>query len=147
MQSHQSKPSFAFVSASWLALLIGMLTYTIGIWNSKMTVNEKGFYFVILMYGLFSSVSLQKTVRDQLEGLFVTGIYVGLCWFSVGLNLLLLLIGLWNSELTMIERGFYGLAYVLSLYAAVAVQKNIRDIRLAELDELPFSPNKKDTIE
>lgn len=98
-----------------------------------MMLNEKGFYLTVLLYGLFSSVSLQKTVRDQLEGLFVTGIYVGLCWFSVGSALLLLLIGLWNAELALSEKGFLGISYVLSLYAAVAVQKNVRDSRLADM--------------
>ena len=135
MQPIPQKPSFAFIGASWLALLIGIITFAIGIWNASMVLNEKGFYFTILMYGLFSAVSLQKTVRDQLEGLFVTGIYIGLCWFSVGITLLLLFIGLWNAALTSSEKGFFAMSYILSLYAAVAVQKNIRDLRLAQLIE------------
>ncbi|NYE62578.1 putative membrane protein YiaA [Duganella sp. 1224] len=57
-------PSNAFVGASWLALLAGALTYMIGLWNAAMQLNEKGYYFVILMYGLFAAVSLQKSVRD-----------------------------------------------------------------------------------
>ncbi|GBF51228.1 YiaA/B two helix domain protein [Leptospira ryugenii] len=134
MSTPVSKPSVAFVGASWLSLLIGMGTFMIGIWNSEMMLSEKGFYLTILMYGLFSSVSLQKTVRDQLEGLFVTGIYFGLCWFSVILSLLLLLIGLWNAELSMSEKGFFGISFVLSMYAAVAVQKNVRDARLADME-------------
>ena len=135
MQPIPQKPSFAFIGASWLALIIGIITFAIGIWNANMLLNEKGFYFTILMYGLFSAVSLQKTVRDLLEGLFVTGIYIGLCWFSLGISLLLLLIGLWNATLSISEKGFFGISYVLSLYAAVAVQKNIRDLRLAQMLE------------
>ncbi|HNM02639.1 MAG TPA: inner membrane protein YiaA, partial [Leptospiraceae bacterium] len=119
MQSIPQKPSSAFIAISWLSLFVGMITFIIGIWSTKMMLNEKGFYLTVLLYGLFSSVSLQKTVRDQLEGLFVTGIYVGLCWFSVGASLLLLLIGLWNAELALSEKGFLGISYVLSLYAAV----------------------------
>ncbi len=132
MQPLPQKPSIAFIGASWLALLIGMITFTIGLWNAEMLLSEKGFYFTLMMYGLFSAVSLQKTVRDQLEGLFVTGIYIGLCWFSVALTLLLLVIGLWNAGVPISAKGFFGISYVLSLYAAVAVQKNIRDLRLSE---------------
>lgn len=132
MQPLPQKPSMAFIGASWLALLIGMITFIIGIWNTEILLSEKGFYFTLMMYGLFSAVSLQKTVRDQLEGLFVTGIYIGLCWFSVGLTLLLLVIGLWNAGMPTSTKGFFGISYVLSLYAAVAVQKNIRDLRLSE---------------
>ena len=40
----------------------------------------------------------------------------------------LLVIGLWNATLLLSEKGFYGLAYFLSLFGAVAVQKNVRDV-------------------
>ena len=73
------RPSSAFIGASWLALLIGILTYLAGLWNAGMALNEKGYYFTILMYGLFSAISLQKSVRDRAEGIAVTGIYFGLC--------------------------------------------------------------------
>jgi uncharacterized membrane protein YiaA len=122
------RPTAAFVGASWLALLIGAATYLIGLWNSAMPLNEQGYYFTILMYGLFAAVSLQKSVRDRLEGIPVTGIYFGLCWMSLLLSLLLLAVGLSNATLTLSEKGFYAMSFVLSLFAAVAVQKNVRDI-------------------
>ena len=34
-----------------------------------MQLNEKGYYFTLLMYGLFSAVSVQKSVRDRLDGI------------------------------------------------------------------------------
>jgi uncharacterized membrane protein YiaA len=79
------------------------------------------------MYGLFSAVSLQKSVRDRLEGLPVTGIYFNLCWLSVMLAIGLLGVGLWNAALAASEKGFYAMGFGLSLFAAVAVQKNVRD--------------------
>lgn len=127
MQTRIAPPSAAFVGVSWLALFAGMLTYLIGLWNATMPLNEKGYYFTVLLYGLFAAVSLQKSVRDRLEGVAVSGIYYGLCWLSVGISLLLLGVGLWNATLLPSEKGFYAMAYVLSLFAAVAVQKNTRD--------------------
>jgi uncharacterized membrane protein YiaA len=131
------KPTGAFVAASWVAMLVGALTYLVGLWNSAMQLNEKGYYFTLLMYGLFAAVSLQKSVRDRLEGIPVTGIYFGLCWTSLGLSLLLLVVGLWNAELTSAEKGFYAMAYLLSLFAAVAVQKNVRDLAMYKDDHAP----------
>lgn len=64
MQPTLQKPSIAFIGASWLALLIGIITFAIGIWNAGMPLNEKGFYFTILMYGLFAAVAVQKNIRD-----------------------------------------------------------------------------------
>lgn len=127
MTQSTQKPSNAFIGASWIALIAGAVSYNIGLWNADMLLNEKGYYFTVLMYGLFSSVSLQKAVRDDLEGIPVTSIYYGISWFSTILSTLLLIIGLWNADLLRSEKGFYAMSYVLALFAAVAVQKNIRD--------------------
>lgn len=121
------KPSNAFIGASWLALLTGGISYIIGLWNANMYLNEKGYYFTVLMFGLFSVISLQKAVRDDLEGIPVTSIYYGISWFCTVLSILLLVIGLWNAELEKSEKGFYGMSFTLALFAAVTVQKNIRD--------------------
>ncbi len=120
-------PSNAFVGASWAALLVGMLAYLVGLWNASMLLNEKGYYFTLLLFGLFAAVSLQKSVRDRMEGIPVTALYYGLAWLSLASALLLLAIGLWNAQLALSEKGFYAMAYGLSLFAAVAVQKNTRD--------------------
>ncbi len=131
----KQRPSNAFIGASWTGLLAGGISYCVGLWNADMALSEKGYYFTILMYGLYAAVSLQKAVRDQLEGIRVTSIYFGISWFSTILSLILLVVGLWNSSLLRSEKGFYGMAFTLSLFAAVAVQKNIRDNQLADLYE------------
>lgn len=129
----QSRPTTAFVGASWAALLAGAVAYFVGLWNAGMPLNEKGYYFAIFMYGLFAAISLQKSVRDRLEGIPVTAIYYGLCWLSLGISVLLLLIGLWNASLSASEKGFFAMSFVLSLFAVTAIQKNVRDI--SSLDE------------
>ncbi|WP_438830724.1 inner membrane protein YiaA [Hymenobacter nivis] len=104
-----------------------MGAFTMGLFNAAMPLNEKGYYFTILMYGLFSAISLQKSVRDRLEGIPVTNIYYGLSWFSTVLAIGLLVVGLWNATLALSEKGFYGTSFLLALFAAIAVQKNTRD--------------------
>jgi len=121
------QPSSAFVAASWVALGIGIIGYLIGLWNAEMALNEKGYYFTILMYGLFSVISLQKSVRDKLENIPVTAIYYSLSWFSTILTIVLLTVGLWNATLLPSEKGFYAFAFLLALFGAIAVQKNTRD--------------------
>lgn len=129
MASELHKPSAAFIGASWIALFLGVGAYCAGLWNAQMQLNEKGYYFTLILYGLFAAVSLQKSVRDKLEGIPVTGIYFGLAWVSVAVSILLLCVGLWNATLAPSEKGFYAMAFALSLFAAVAVQKNTRDSR------------------
>jgi uncharacterized membrane protein YiaA len=123
----QQKTSPAFVAASWVALGAGMVGFLAGLFRAEMLLNEKGFYFTVLMFGLFAVVSLQKTVRDRLENLPVTDLYYGICWFAVLLSIALLIVGLWNATLLPSEKGFYGFAFLLALFGAISVQKNTRD--------------------
>lgn len=129
------RPTPAFISASWSALFIGMVSYCIGLWNANMWLNEKGYYFTLLLFGLFSVVSVQKSVRDRQEGLPVTDAYYGISWFTTIASILLLVIGLWNADMELSEKGFYGMSFLLSLFAAVAVQKNTRDTKYLEHSE------------
>ena len=127
-----SKPTAAFVGASWMALLTGMTSFCIGLFNAEMLLKEKGYYFTILLFGLFSAISVQKCVRDRMEGITVTDMYYGISWFSTIASLILLIIGLWNADLLLSEKGFFGMAFTLSLFSAIAVQKNTRDLKQFE---------------
>lgn len=84
------------------------------------------------MYGLFAVVSVQKSVRDRLERIPVTNIYYGISWFSTILSIILLTVGLWNANLLPSEKGFYAFSFLLSLFGAIAVQKNTRDTNIVE---------------
>ena len=122
------KPTGAFVFASWFALIVGVLAFLVGLWNAEMMLNQKGYYFTILLFGLFSAVSLQKSVRDRAEGIPVSQLYFNICWFAFIASILLLVIGLWTVKLELSEKGFYAMSFLLSLFASIAVQKNIRDL-------------------
>lgn len=124
-------PSAAFVGAAWTALAAGMLAFVVGLWNAEMQLNERGYYFTLLLFGLFAAVSLQKSVRDRAEGIPVTSLYYGLCWCAVASALALLFIGLWNATLLLSEKGFYAMSFLLALFGAVTVQKNTRDAAAA----------------
>jgi len=82
VKEYDQKPTPAFIIVSWLALAIGMIGFCIGLWNADMMLNEKGYYFAILLFGLFAVISVQKNVRDKLEGIPVTEIYFGISWFA-----------------------------------------------------------------
>lgn len=139
------KPSNAFIAASWVALSTGMVGYLIGLWRAEMQLNEKGYYFTVLMFGLFAVVSLQKSVRDRLEGLPVTDIYYGICWFGTILSIVLLVVGLWNATILPSEKGFYAFAFLLSLFGAITVQKNTRDSMQVSKNLQQANSNKKES--
>jgi len=121
------KTSNAFIAASWVALGAGTIGFIVGLARAEMLLNEKGYYFTVLMFGLFAVISLQKSVRDRLEKLPVTDIYYGICWFGTLLSIVLLVVGLWNATILPSEKGFYAFAFLLALFGAISVQKNTRD--------------------
>ena len=123
----QNKPTKAFRIASLAALVVGVAAYFIGLYNAPMALNEKGYYFTIMLFGLFSVVSLQKTVRDKMEGVPTTKAYFLASAVATASAIILLVVGLLNAELLLSEKGFFGMAFTLSLFAAITVQKNVRD--------------------
>jgi len=129
------RPTAAFIGASWVALGLGLISYCIGLWNADMMLNEKGYYFTIILFGLFSGISVQKCVRDKSEGIPVTDIYYGISWFTTIASIVLLVVGLRNADLALSEKGFYGMSFTLALFAAIAVQKNTRDTKLIDTEE------------
>ena len=133
MERHPGEPTAAFKGATWAALLIGVAAYFIGLFNASMQLNEKGYYFAVLVFGLYSAVSLQKAVRDKDEGIPVTNIYYGISWLAFIVAVALMAIGLYNAgSIILSEKGFYGMSFVLSIFAAITVQKNIRDTQKAK---------------
>lgn len=128
LKVYNQKPTSAYIGASWVALLIGISSYCIGLWNVEMELNEKGYYFTVLLFALFSVISVQKSVRDRLEGIKVTEIYYSISWFTTIVSIVLLVVGLWNANLLLSEKGFYAMSFSLSVYAAISVQKNTRDL-------------------
>jgi uncharacterized membrane protein YiaA len=132
VERKEGEPTSAFKGASWGALLVGVSAYLIGLFNAAMELNEKGYYFAVLIFGLYAAVSLQKAVRDREEDIPVTNIYYGLSWFALIVAISLMAIGLYNAgSIVLSEKGFYGMSFVLSVFAAITVQKNIRDTQRA----------------
>lgn len=122
------KPSPAYVLITWVVLVVTTVSYLIGLYNAEMELNEKGYYLTILLFGLFSVIALQKSVRDKIAGIPVTNIFYTISWVSAFAAIALLIVGLWNADLLLSEKGFFGIAYMMSLYSAISVQKNIRDL-------------------
>lgn len=136
-QLQELNPTSSFTGAAWAVLAIGVISFLVGVIRvDTLALSEKGFYVAVLALGLYAAISLQKTVRDKAEGLPISPMYWSISWGALSLAIILLVIGLYNSELQLNEKGFYGLAFTQSLFAIIVIQKNSRDIqRIADISE------------
>ncbi len=131
-----NQPTAAYIGASWAVMLIGVLSYCFGLWNAQtMMLNEKGYYFAMLLLGVYSAISLQKTIRDRAEGIPTSNQYYLISWVALIVAVAMQLIGLWNANLSMSEKGFYLMTFTMSLFASITIQKNVRDLKDAEYDD------------
>lgn len=125
----KQSPSSTYVFATNACIAISVVAYLFGVWRSDMLLNEQGYYLICLMFGLFSSITVQKVVRDRDEGVHVSEKYRFICWFALGSSLLLFIVGLFNADMAMSEKGFYIMAYLLAMYSSITAQKNEADKR------------------
>ena len=79
----------------------------------------------------------KKIVRDQAEGIEVNQTFMMLTWAAVVAPIVLLILGLYHAELPLADKGFYGIAFIMSMFAAVTVQKNTRDLVQYEKSSSP----------
>lgn len=123
------KPTSAFVGAGWLALGIFAITYLVALWRMGVPETETYFFVTVFAFGLFGVVSVVKSVRDREDGVPVTGIFYGLSWVAAGAPALIMAWYLWQvSLLNELQRGLLFLTFMAAIFAAIVVQKNIRDM-------------------
>lgn len=72
MKPQIQRPTGAFVAASWAALLVGAVTYLVGLWNAGMALNEKGYYLTIVLAAQAGTAGCSighELSRNSLSGL------------------------------------------------------------------------------
>jgi uncharacterized membrane protein YiaA len=56
-------------------------------------------------------------------------------WVALGIGVSSYLVGLWNAELENAIKGYYFTVFAFGLYAAVSIQKTVRD----RIEQIPVS--------
>jgi len=126
------KPSKMYLSISWFAFAFANVVFGIGLYNAELLLSEKGFYFAVLILGLFSVITVQKSIRDRIDGIEVSGMFFNLGYFAVAVSIFLMTIGLFNATISFNEKGFFAVTYIMSLFSSIVMQKNVRDLSYFE---------------
>ncbi|WP_368893132.1 inner membrane protein YiaB [Kluyvera ascorbata] len=117
------------VLISWLFMLTGALIYLIGLWQACPLLSGKGYFLGVLITGMFIVYVYQREVKC---GLMDEG-FASVCRMVALMTSGLLLVGLWNAPLSLVERGAYLAAFCLCISGQYLL------MRVAELADQPTS--------
>lgn len=136
MTSHDTpvpKPSQTYLVMTYVVAAIGLACYLVGLFNADIQLNEKGYYLAIYVLAMFSTVALQKSIRDKEDGLDSTSnSFITMSWCALAAAVAFLLVGLFNANMALSEKGFYGVTFIMSLFALMSAQKAKCDNALSE---------------
>jgi uncharacterized membrane protein YiaA len=114
---------------SWFAFGLGAVTFFYTAWYSPgMTPSDRFFLYTAVLFSLFGSLSVSKSVRDREEGVPITGLFFGLSWVAALAPFLLVAFNLgFYSAIPEANRALLAMAFALATYAVLAIAKNERD--------------------
>ncbi|MGI3447887.1 inner membrane protein YiaB [Citrobacter arsenatis] len=104
----------------WILFLSGALIYVIGLWRACPLLSGKGYFFGVLMTGMFVTYAYQRAVNlNQSDERFAS-----VCQMVVLITVGLLLVGVWNAPLAPIEMGLYPAAFIVSLLGQALLMRS-----------------------
>jgi uncharacterized membrane protein YiaA len=99
----------------WILFLSGALIYVIGLWRACPLLSGKGYFFGVLMTGMFVTYAYQRAVNlNQNDERFAS-----VCQMVVLITVGLLLVGVWNAPVSSLEKGLYPVAFIICLLGQV----------------------------
>ena len=99
----------------WMLFLSGILTYSIGLWRACPLLSGKGYFFGVLMTGMFVTYVYQRAVNlNQSDERFAS-----VCQMVTLITIGLLLVGVWNAPLSPLEKGLHPVAFIICLLGQV----------------------------
>lgn len=112
---------------AWLLMLAGALIYLIGLWQACPSLSSKGYFLGVLITSMFVVyVYLREVKRGSIDHRFAS-----VCQMVALMTSGLLLVGLWNAPLSLVERG----AYLAALCLCISGQYRL--MRVVELTDQP----------
>lgn len=112
---------------AWLFMLVGALIYLIGLWLACPLLSGKGYFLAVLITSMFIIYVYKREVRrGSMDERFAS-----ICQMVALITSGLLLVGLWNAPLSLVERGAYLAAFCLCISGQFLL------MRVAELTDQP----------
>ena len=108
---------------AWLLFLSGALIYVIGLWRACPLLNGKGYFLGVLMTGMFVTYAYQRAENSNQNDEHFTRVCQMVALITVGL----LLLGMLNAPLSLIEMGAYPMAFFVCLAGQIMLMPPLKE--------------------
>jgi hypothetical protein len=130
-------------SQVWLSFGLALCASAIGVITLPGQELDRAFLAIGLVFCLFSSFAVAKTVRDNRDGQVDTGSWVMTVWIAFASAFTLTAWGLWRMNIDQWQKGYMVVSWLFLVSATFTVAKTIRDKHEAELMDRSASADTK----
>ncbi|MEG0955973.1 MULTISPECIES: inner membrane protein YiaB [Citrobacter freundii complex] len=108
---------------AWLLFLSGALIYVIGLWRACPLLNGKGYFLGVLMTGMFVTYAYQRAENSNQNDEHFARTCQMVALITVGL----LLVGVLNAPLMLLEIGLYPVAFFVCLAGQIMLMRPLKE--------------------
>ncbi|WAD30139.1 inner membrane protein YiaB [Citrobacter braakii] len=109
----------------WILFFSGALIYVIGLWRACPLLSSKGYFFAVLMTGMFVTYVYQRAENLKQNDEH----FVSVCQMVALITVGVLLVGVLNIPLSPLEMGLFPVAFFVCLWGQILLLRlqNTRD--------------------
>lgn len=119
---------------SWTMLLIAMLAFLVGVWNTDWVRMEKGYYTMVVWLIFISIFLTMKIYMDREQGIYHSFIYMGVATASTIASIIWGVVSISNTEWPLYLKAYFWLCIGLLAFATFIVSIEIRKREQVVLD-------------
>jgi hypothetical protein len=119
----------------WLSFAVSVLGCGWGVLHLPGQELDRAFLAIALLFSLFASFALAKTIRDNRDGQVDTQGWILAVWVALAAALSLTAWGLWRMTVDPWLKNYMALAWLFLVTTSFSLAKTLRDSHEAELME------------
>jgi hypothetical protein len=128
-------------SQVWISFGLALVSSAIGVMMLPGQELDRAFLAIGLVFCLFSSFAVAKTVRDNRDGQVDTSSWVMTVWIAFAAAFSLTAWGLWRMNIGDWQKGFMVVSWLFLVSSTFTVAKTVRDKHEANLMDRAANAN------
>ncbi len=121
------RPTMGWRIQIWTSLALSAAACALGVVYMPQDMANTAFLVIGLIFCVFASFAVAKTIRDNRDGPSDTTIWIGAVWGAFVASMALMAWGLWHLEITPWHQAFMVVSWLYLVGSAISAAKLMRD--------------------